>query len=622
MRPVMILMMLCSSASMFFQEDENKTALPAKFVLVEGQITDPMGAGQQNVTVTVRRKAPDGSKGEIIADTTTDAMGDFVVASPEPIQGDVWVTFSKPKFADLVREVHVGDGDSPPFLGEVLEGNLAIAGLITDALTEKPVASAPVVLRTNGPDKTERTDDQGRFRLTGVSPGQGELVVEAAGYGSEVRKIADLEDSSELKVTLKPERIVHLVIVDDLDRPIRGVTVECVDQPRGDFRTMLTDESGTTTLKGIHFDALKLGVRLTHREFVSDSGFARQISTPTGERESTHRLVMVRAGRISGRVTSAKTDQPIHGARLITGDAYDDESPRGWTDVQGRFEIIGVSPGATTVTVHLSDFAPELKVVEVKAGETAAVDFQLHPGLVLEGVVKIEGGGTAAEAEVLSGRWRSKNTLGLRAMTDAEGRFRMEDVPTDEFEIGIAGSSDESAAKTAKAVPGAVVELIVPRTAMGGPGRGKKPLLDIGDPAPALGVKTLGGETLNFAELKGKTVLVEFWATWCPPCLEEMPHFIALHEQFGKRKDFMMIGVNRDFELNAVADYLKNNPKIAWPQVFGEEGGVPRTCEAFGVTGIPEVFIIGPDGKIEGGRIRGERIRQRVEALLKDRSPG
>ncbi|MEK7756849.1 MAG: carboxypeptidase-like regulatory domain-containing protein, partial [Planctomycetota bacterium] len=431
---------MLSLMSAFALQGEDKPTTPAKIVIVEGQVTDPVGAGQQNVTVTVRWKAADGSKGEVIAGTTTDAMGDFVVTSPDPIKGDVWVILSKAQFADLVREVRVGESDSPIFLGEVLEGNLAITGRVTDALTEQPVASVAVVLRTNGPDRKERTDDQGRFRLTGVAPGEAELVVEAGGYGRERRKITKLEDATEVNMTLKTERILHISIVDDLDRPIRGVTVECADQPRGDFRTMMSDESGATTLKGIHFDAFMLGVRLTHREFVSDSGFSRQITTPSKERESKHRFVMARAGRITGGVTAANTGQPIHGARLITGDEYDDDSPRDWTDDQGRFEILGALPGATTVTVHLPDHAPELKMVEVKAGETTTLDFQLHPGAVLEGVVKIEGGGAATAAEVVAGRWRSKNTLGLRAMTDASGNFRMDDAPIDDFEIGVAGS--------------------------------------------------------------------------------------------------------------------------------------------------------------------------------------
>jgi hypothetical protein len=101
-----------------------------------------------------------------------------------------------------------------------------------------------------------------------------------------------------------------------------------------------------------------------------------------------------------------------------------------------------------------------------------------------------------------------------------------------------------------------------------------------------------------------------------------MSNLIALHEKFAARKDFVMIGVSRDHELQPMADYLKKNPKIAWAQVFGEPGGVPKACDAFGVTGIPRLFVIGPDGTIIAVDLRGEDIVTWVVQLLKDRPPG
>ena len=83
-----------------------------------------------------------------------------------------------------------------------------------------------------------------------------------------------------------------------------------------------------------------------------------------------------------------------------------------------------------------------------------------------------------------------------------------------------------------------------------------------------------------------------------------------------------MIGVSRDFEEVALRDFLKANPKVAWPQAVGDDGGVPAAVEAFGVWGIPSIFVVGSDGKIAAAEIRGEEIMKEVERVLKSRPPG
>ena len=122
------------------------------FVLVEGQITDYIGAGQEGVSVTVYRKNADDSPGEIIATTTTDKLGDFVIRTPELIRGDVVITFSKPLYSDLTRELHIDDDEYPPYLAEVLTGKLVVIGRVIDALTDKPVAEASVTLKAQYTD--------------------------------------------------------------------------------------------------------------------------------------------------------------------------------------------------------------------------------------------------------------------------------------------------------------------------------------------------------------------------------------------------------------------------------------------------------------------------------------
>ncbi|MHC4698331.1 MAG: hypothetical protein ACYTFA_16485, partial [Planctomycetota bacterium] len=94
----------------------------AQIVIVEGQVTNNLGAGEQGVAVSVYRQKEDGGKGGLIATAVTDEIGDFKVTSPEAVHGDVIVTLSKPHYAETVRQVHLGDEEFPPYLAEELEG--------------------------------------------------------------------------------------------------------------------------------------------------------------------------------------------------------------------------------------------------------------------------------------------------------------------------------------------------------------------------------------------------------------------------------------------------------------------------------------------------------------------
>jgi len=98
-----------------------------------------------------------------------------------------------------------------------------------------------------------------------------------------------------------------------------------------------------------------------------------------------------------------------------------------------------------------------------------------------------------------------------------------------------------------------------------------------------------------------------------------MPGLVKVHERFRDRKDFVMIGINRDYEESELREYLKGHPEIAWAQVFGEKGGVPAANETFGVSGIPRSSCWArTEGSLRG--VRGEQVMAVVEQLMdKDR---
>ncbi|MFQ5590543.1 MAG: carboxypeptidase regulatory-like domain-containing protein [Phycisphaerae bacterium] len=587
-----------------------------KVVIIEGQVTNHIGGGERHVSVSVHAVGQDGDKGELISTAVTDQIGDFKVTSTSYIEGDVIVILSKPDYADTVRRLHLSRDKSPPFIAVQLEGELVLSGGVSDALTGLPVPAASVKLSSFFREWLATTDDKGRFTITGVTPGAGELVVEAGGYGREIVDIPDIGDMGESAVTLKPERIVHIRVVDENGNPVAGATVEVHDGPRDDFRTLVTVSDGAVTLRGVHFDATTLALRLTHRDHVSPGTFSESIALPADILDSTHTVAMRRAGHIVGLVTGAASGKALNGARVMADGGYSGRSPRDWTDYLGRYALTGVIPGTTIVTVHLSGFAPDLKTAEVTAGGEAKLDFELVAAAAVTGVVRKATGEPVSGAYVEATRWRGAHTLGLRAVTAEDGRFVIDGAPRDEFEITVYGPDGATARRTIVARTGEVIDIILQRSPSPSEVTQASPV-KAGDQAPAITVTTDKGRRIELANPEGKTVLLDFWATWCGPCVDELPVLSKVYAQGKEHDDFLLIGVSLDGDERQVRRFLDKH-EIDWHQVYGSESGALEAAGRFGVVGLPAVFLIGADGKVISTGLRGHEIYDAVTRVWQE----
>jgi peroxiredoxin len=137
-------------------------------------------------------------------------------------------------------------------------------------------------------------------------------------------------------------------------------------------------------------------------------------------------------------------------------------------------------------------------------------------------------------------------------------------------------------------------------------------------PAPDLALTTLGGDTLNLAQPEGRVRLVNFWATWCPPCLKEIPDLKTLHEDLGAR-GFEVVGVAMDQEgAEAVVPFVRAR-QMRYPIVLDSTG---RVAEQFGrVRGLPTSFVVGPNGTVRRvilGLVRASDVRDELVALLEE----
>ncbi len=604
----------------FAQDAGAVTAKPAsetpQIIIVEGQVTNHIGGGVKDVVITAHHQNDDDTKGKLIAETKTDEIGDYALTVSEEFHGDMIVTITKKTFQPITHHVHTSEDEYPLFIAETLQGTLLLKGVVRSIEKDKPVEAAEISLSTGYQDFQETSNAKGEFSFKNLSPGTASITVSATGFGRERISIRNIQEESEeeLAIVLKPERIINLLVKDELKHPVSGVTIELYDRDRDDLQTIVTDAKGKALVSGIHFDANELLVRLTHEDYVSSIDYDRTLSLTEESIVSHHELHLQRGGKIVGMVVD-ENNQPLNGARVMTGEMYADASPRDWSTYDGSFTISQVPPGEATITVHLSDYAPQLKKVRIKPGKIARIEFRLEPSVSLIGFVRNEDGEAVPGAEIFTTKWRDAQTLGLRAMTDDKGRFEMRGAPLDEFEIQAITPARHKKTLLVSVKAGEPISIIVP-TAPPEPPGGKGPA--VGEDVPAITLTSITKKSFDLRSLKGKTVLIDFWATWCGPCVAELPELEDLYKEFQNRDDFVMLSVSQDFDLSTLKRFLKRRKKMAWPQIFDEAISKDSPSKAFGIESLPTIYIIGADGKIAAKGLRGQAIGKKVHELLKE----
>ena len=137
-----------------------------------------------------------------------------------------------------------------------------------------------------------------------------------------------------------------------------------------------------------------------------------------------------------------------------------------------------------------------------------------------------------------------------------------------------------------------------------------------GQMAPELQLPTADGKTISLSALKGHVVLVDFWASWCPPCKASFPALDRLYSEL-HAWGFDVIAVNLDERERDAEDFLAERPH-EMPVVFDPAGRSPR---AFGLYGMPSSFLVGRDGRIRFVHVGYsekvlESYRREIEQLL------
>lgn len=551
--------------------------------------------------------------------------------------------------------IHLGKRpQSPPAMFVAADGYLPLAsGLITTGDTnfvfalKKGSGPAGVILRPDGQPATNvtvyladagrngvyigerdklvvrdeiyrgtrktKTDGTGHFSFQAQIDAYAILVVDTNGFADVL--VANLEKSPEVRLQ-KYARVEGQLMIGPRLGTNESIRLSLAYIPYADyprdfpplnlFLNTRTDGEGKFVFERVP----PVAVEIYHEPKVRDTG------TGTIAQSQTTSLIL-QSGETCLVALGGK-GRPVVG-RLAVKD-YDGKIDYR-ADVQ-RIETLVPQPAELPdLTAISTEFAAKMRSLDsAEARQTAMAEHQKQWDAAMKT--------TRAFYQTDTGRQFhfSKHRYALNFSQD--GSFRIEDVPGGKYNLRVElHEATGGASEFQRPLVGTVTKEIVVSDSPAG--HSDEPFdvgaldmtarhsLKTGKPAPDFAAQTLDGKPLKLSDFKGRFLLLDFWATWCGPCVAETPHLKAAWESFRDNPRFAMVSLSLDPETNAPRKFAAKNA-TGWTQGFLGDWSKSDVPERFGVEGIPAIFLIGPDGKIVARELRGEAIKTAVAKALQN----
>lgn len=142
-----------------------------------------------------------------------------------------------------------------------------------------------------------------------------------------------------------------------------------------------------------------------------------------------------------------------------------------------------------------------------------------------------------------------------------------------------------------------------------------KPIdVEVGKPAPDFYLPDQNNRTVRLSDFKGKVVYLDFWASWCDPCVKLLPSLKELWNDY-RDGDFVMVGISFDSNQQVWKKYIADE-QLDWVQTFDDGQSVGGAARIYKVQAIPQSFLVDKEGVVSAINIHGDQLRDSVESLV------